>query len=314
MFAGRGLVRQHFYPRPPRGGRPQPDAAHRVHRPISIHALREEGDADEKILTNAQEDISIHALREEGDSRSPRPAFRISISIHALREEGDCSATLRPSWCSDFYPRPPRGGRLLRGELEPIGFLFLSTPSARRATNTMEVVIQKQIISIHALREEGDGWPLPSRTTNPTFLSTPSARRATQPRRPGISRGAFLSTPSARRATCEKAKNSSWCCHFYPRPPRGGRPIPCPAGMPGMRHFYPRPPRGGRPGQIGHGIFVLSFLSTPSARRATREAETWARSINISIHALREEGDLLIVFPLFQTFIFLSTPSARRAT
>ena len=33
--------------------------------------------------------ISIHALREEGDSRSCWYIFRVVISIHALREEGD---------------------------------------------------------------------------------------------------------------------------------------------------------------------------------------------------------------------------------
>ena len=78
-----------------------------------------------------------------------------------------------------FYPRPPRGGRLLRGELEPIGFLFLSTPSARRATPYLEIT--------------GNGaedfYPRPPRGGRPTvmsqqtdtilFLSTPSARRAT---------------------------------------------------------------------------------------------------------------------------------------
>ncbi len=35
------------------------------------------------------------------------------ISIHALREEGDPPAS---GWCSrysNFYPRPPRGGRPL---------------------------------------------------------------------------------------------------------------------------------------------------------------------------------------------------------
>ena len=34
------------------------------------------------------------------------------ISIHALREEGDLSAsTSKLPQTSNFYPRPPRGGR-----------------------------------------------------------------------------------------------------------------------------------------------------------------------------------------------------------
>ena len=35
----------------------------------------------------------------------------IIISIHALREEGDSLVRLYCSIRSDFYPRPPRGGR-----------------------------------------------------------------------------------------------------------------------------------------------------------------------------------------------------------
>ena len=35
------------------------------------------------------------------------------------------------------------------------------------------------------------------------------------------------------------------------------------------------------------------FLSTPSARRATTPSKRTQRAIAISIHALREEGDLL---------------------
>ena len=56
------------------------------------------------------------------------------ISIHALREEGDFIILMSPAESSDFYPRPPRGGR--RGSLTAFLSLliFLSTPSARRAT------------------------------------------------------------------------------------------------------------------------------------------------------------------------------------
>ena len=56
------------------------------------------------------------------------------ISIHALREEGDLWRPSAIRTISNFYPRPPRGGR-------PAG---LGTTNARRH------------ISIHALREEGD--------------------------------------------------------------------------------------------------------------------------------------------------------------
>ena len=56
--------------------------------------------------------------------------------------------------------------------------------------------------------------------------------------------------------------------------------------------FYPRPPRGGRrqAGLLFGG--GCGFLSTPSARRATTSALPSPQKTEISIHALREEGDM----------------------
>ena len=57
--------------------------------PISIHALREEGDPGQH-PNGRGTGISIHALREEGDQNvlnAQNDSLR--ISIHALREEGD---------------------------------------------------------------------------------------------------------------------------------------------------------------------------------------------------------------------------------
>ena len=56
----------------------------------------------------------------------------------------------------NFYPRPPRGGRRgIKGGIAK-GGVFLSTPSARRATPVMLATPDRSTISIHALREEGD--------------------------------------------------------------------------------------------------------------------------------------------------------------
>ena len=82
-----------------------------------------------------------------------------TISIHALREEGDCDRHSRSKNCWNFYPRPPRGGRLQQ--------------DAAMSYNSA--------ISIHALREEGDRFFLGCNGTQLLFLSTPSARRATLP-------------------------------------------------------------------------------------------------------------------------------------
>ena len=81
--------------------------------------------------------ISIHALREEGDADGPSGLRAGIISIHALREEGDpCVYALRR-----------------------VDTVFLSTPSARRATRPRRSRLRRQEISIHALREEGDTLP-----------------------------------------------------------------------------------------------------------------------------------------------------------
>ena len=79
-------------------------------------------------------------------------------------------------------------------------------------------------------------------------------------------------------------------------------------------NFYPRPPRGGRPNKQSCGIIQLKFLSTPSARRATCSDRKRSRSKPISIHALREEGDRIQSGTAPGHHAFLSTPSARRAT
>ena len=82
------------------------------------------------------------------------------------------------------------------------GRIFLSTPSARRATPAAITLAQFIIISIHALREEGDRDFGVSELDYIQFLSTPSARRATHVDGPiSVQLVEFLSTPSARRAT-----------------------------------------------------------------------------------------------------------------
>ena len=58
---------------------------------------------------------------------------------------------------------------------------FLSTPSVRRATQTVAVLDKMLHISIHALREEGDGTFWAANERLKAFLSTPSVRRATSP-------------------------------------------------------------------------------------------------------------------------------------
>ena len=65
------------------------------------------------------------------------------------------------------------------------------------------------MISIHALREEGDYVASSKTTILPLFLSTPSARRATVTSVALLTSSKFLSTPSARRATLMKSAKAA---------------------------------------------------------------------------------------------------------
>ena len=100
----------------------------------------------------------------------------------------------------------------------------------------------------------------------------------------------FQSTPSARRATAAASAWQRAAAYFNPRPPRGGRQI-----------------------WIINRRRAQKFQSTPSARRATETASPPTGAREISIHALREEGDWQEKLSA-RTLIFQSTPSARRAT
>ena len=145
--------------------------------------------------------ISIHALREEGDQPHRLCAGTGGISIHALREEGDPLWWIAMTPGSDFYPRPPRGGRPATiGWLNWVCYFYPRPPrGGRRLWPTLRSTFEP--ISIHALREEGDKAVQTKVNNRIKFLSTPSARRA---------------TPGAHHRAPEGG-------HFYPRPPRGGR-------------------------------------------------------------------------------------------
>ena len=78
---------------------------------ISIHVLREEDDFFYSSLILASTSfLSTPSARRATQALCGRVAF-LQISIHALREEGDSTAGSCPARWSDFYPRPPRGGR-----------------------------------------------------------------------------------------------------------------------------------------------------------------------------------------------------------
>ena len=200
-------------------------------------------------------------------------------------------------------PRSRRPSTISIHALREEGDLAAAAPERRTA------------ISIHALREEGDitsllifrpsqanFYPRPPRGGRPTSVrySVDSWEISIHALREEgdslmsahlLDLGQFLSTPSARRATPFRFRKRRRARYFYPRPPRGGR-------LRLARPFF----------------FISRFLSTPSARRATQQLQKERVAGQISIHALREEGDALYTAFTQCRFQFLSTPSARRAT
>ena len=145
---------------------------------------------------------------------------------------------------------------------------FLSTPSARRATFF-------DTYTLMAVQ----------------FLSTPSARRATPCNKQERPATKFLSTPSARRATLVSADPiAAAVISIHALREEGDQKAPawrfaysisihalreegdlrCGAAVLVLIDFYPRPPRGGRQEKSSTQNAPHRFLSTPSARRATR--------------------------------------------
>ena len=102
-------------------------------------------------------DISIHALREEGDRPDGRANRKSCISIHALREEGDVHRRHKGLQFKNFYPRPPRGGRLLDQFFDDINIRNFYPRPPRGGRPRPSLRWRRAVhISIHALREEGD--------------------------------------------------------------------------------------------------------------------------------------------------------------
>ena len=313
----RAVVYANFYPRPPRGGRHSDPEGQHVHYAISIHALREEGDRCED-RGRAGVHISIHALREEGDGHLYPSATSdaVFLSTPSARRATPCTSKPFPVH-QHFYPRPPRGGRQIEFLHDTPSVRFLSTPSARRATVWLRQTQSMGDISIHALREEGDcSFPVQHLQTD---ISIHALREEGDHdscekyaawrisihalREEGdcafcpfsVLPDGFLSTPSARRATAGDHQRGRAARYFYPRPPRGGRRKPTKRTTSNRRFLSTPSARRATIPMARVTPILPRFLSTPSARRATKEEVKRTSLLQISIHALREEGDVPMV-------------------
>ena len=214
----------------------------------------------------------------------------------------------------NFYPRPPRGGRRQAHRPGVLPHRFLSTPSARRATGLFSKLFQPLVISIHALREEGDpaldGYQPAGRRD---FYPRPprGGRRMITAHRPSLPK--FLSTPSARRATCTLflLYNLIAISIHALREEGDDSPIYDKAEKNISIHALREE---GDPAGILMVNVSLAFLSTPSARRATRTHGSHF-ILNGDFYPRPPRGGRPYALPsLYSTALFLSTPSARRAT
>ena len=122
---------------------------------LSTPSARRATDDGRNLRLRCAEFLSTPSARRATDAAKKFFALPI-ISIHALREEGDNTDQRKMNVARHFYPRPPRGGRRYHTEYQLGIEEFLSTPSARRATQWCVLTRRTSKISIHALREEGD--------------------------------------------------------------------------------------------------------------------------------------------------------------
>ncbi len=310
-----GNTRQNFYPRPPCGGRPAWVDLHTSN--VLFLSTPSVWRATVAVCIGADGgEISIHALRVEGDRGFWNRRLHAGISIHALRVEGDPGLELTINGDQDFYPRPPCGGRHTQNAYEGTTNIFLSTPSVWRATVSLWVsftfsrflstpsvwratvephnVRTCQLISIHALRVEGDAamvrngngedyfYPRPPcggrRQSRQTIAGTvPISIHALRVEGDNITINAapgmdvFLSTPSVWRATyCTETVCMGYAISIHALRVEGDAGKGVGEGVPD--DFYPRPPCGGRRGNRGRCL----------------------AGKDISIHALRVEGDALL--------------------
>ena len=146
-----------------------------------------------------------------------------------------------------FYPRPPRGGRLRFIFTASYGTVFLSTPSARRATESQNQAAEAAL-----------------------FLSTPSARRATDKATKGVHFYKISIHALREEGDNCRADTSAFYGLISIHALREEGDIGFPSLCRRMSNFYPRPPRGGRRLVVLLSTRIAPFLSTPSARRATR--------------------------------------------
>ena len=171
---------------------------------------------------------------------------------------------------SYFYPRPPGGGRP-RHFHRQLGAGVISI-HALRVEGDGDIInaFMKNVISIHALRVEGDRCGQGRRRRARNFYPRPPGGGRLSPSSCIAKAPRFLSTPSGWRATfVDRRLKLSLTRDFYPRPPGGGRQV-LPAATARADQFLSTPSGWRATVQRVYKVDIDGeFLSTPSGWRAT---------------------------------------------
>ena len=212
-----------FYPRPPHGGRQGETVGIWVDYKISIHALRMEGDAPYIFFGHAGPPHFYPRPPHGGRLQQIKAQKYVTVFLSTPSAWRATAPDAAAGTVDDhFYPRPPHGGRHLQSRMTAASRYFYPRPphGGRRTSSTMPPI--SEMISIHALRMEGDGADRAGQGRGQDFYPRPphGGRPVSDSRQHHPP--AFLSTPSAWRATIVLISDADEF-HFYPRPPHGGR-------------------------------------------------------------------------------------------
>ena len=190
-----------------------------------------------------------------------------------------------------FYPRPPGGGRRENAFHKVDNTLFLSTPSGWRATlvrydkgarnrhfyprppggGRQQCVKPRTICSLYFYPRPPGGGRLPTDVIELVvpFISIHALRvEGDELITEFVSSGKISIHALRVEGDLIPLLSTAISCDFYPRPPGGGRPL-CLTAL----------------------SCIAVFLSTPSGWRATKQIADALAAAEISIHALRVEGD-----------------------
>ena len=199
------------------------------------------------------------------------------------------------SWhlaAANFYPRPPRGGRPSRQTKMVSALRFLSTPSARRATRAFHSTVPG-LRYFYPRPPRGGRQSCPHSRLQRLGISIHALREEGDLHPGDVDWPPVISIHALREEGDISSSAVFSAMGVFLSTPSARRATPEWRGM--LRsgcNFYPRPPRGGR----RRGVWLFSTCP------------------HISIHALREEGDVCAIYDISELISFLSTPSARRAT